>query len=108
MLGLMATAAPDPEVRTDLDNELEIADFYSYEIVKAAVDRAGQTGLSRAEVAQIQKASDTAEESAKKEAEKSDADSIAKNLRIPPKTAIAHTLIRAWVDQVEAEGRANL
>jgi NAD+ diphosphatase len=108
MIGCLATAAPNTEIRTDLDNELEAADFYSYEIVKAAVDKAGQTGMSRAEVAQIQKASDTAEESATAKLAKEDAASAAQNLRIPPKSAIAHTLIKAWVNQAEAESSANL
>lgn len=105
MIGCLATAAPDTEIRTDLDNELEIADFYSYETVKAAVKKAGLTGLSRVEVAQIQKASDTAEEAS--HIPKDTANS-AQNLRIPPKSAIAHTLIKAWVDQVEAEGAVHL
>lgn len=105
MIGCLATAAPDTEIRTDLDNELEIADFYSYETVKAAVKRAGLTGLSRVEVAQIQKASDTAEDQADKP---KDTASSAQNLRLPPKSAIAHTLIAAWVNQVEAEGAVHL
>lgn len=105
MIGCLATAVPDAEIRTDLDNELETADFYSYETVKAAVKKAGQTGLSRVEVAQIQKASDTAEESAEKPKEEA---TLAANVRIPPKSAIAHTLIKAWVDQVEMEGAVHL
>lgn len=105
MIGCLATAAPDTEIRTDLDNELETADFYSYETVKAAIKKAGLTGLSRTEVAQIQKASDTAEESGDKPKEEA---TLAHNLRVPPKSAIAHTLIKAWVDQVEIEGQANL
>lgn len=105
MIGCLATAVPDAVIRTDLDNELETADFYSYETVKAAVKKAGQTGLSRAEVAQIQRASDTAEEREDKSKEEV---SGTVNIKIPPKSAIAHTLIKAWVDQVEMEGAVHL
>lgn len=105
MIGCLATAAPDTVIRTDLDNELEVADFYSYETVKAAIKKASLTGLSRVEVAQIQNASDTAEENSDKP---KDTSADAQNIRVPPKSAIAHTLIAAWVDQVEAEGAIHL
>lgn len=100
MIGCLATAAEDVNIRLDLDNELEHAAFYDFATVKAALDAANKTGLSRHEVDQIQSASDKAEE--KKEDTKDAAQNFEK-IRVPPKTAIATTIISAWVEQKERE-----
>ena len=101
MLGCLATAESSTDIRTDLDNELEAADFYSFETIQAALHASEKTGMSRHEVEQLQKASDEAEQP--KVEEKATKVDDKSTVRIPPKTAIAHTLIRAWVEQKEAE-----
>lgn len=94
MLGCLATAEENTDIRTDLDNELEHAEFYDFEVVRNALLSADKTGISRHEVEQIQNASDTAEQK-RAEDEKDKTAKQETKIRIPPKTAIAHTLIRA-------------
>lgn len=100
MIGCLATASEDVNIRLDLDNELEHAAFYDFATVKTALEKANKTGISRHDVEQIQKASDKAEE--KKEDVKSAASDL-EQIRVPPKTAIATTIISAWVEQRERE-----
>lgn len=100
MIGCLATASEDVSIRLDLDNELEHAAFYDFATVKAALESANKTGLSRHEVNQIQSASDKAEE--KKEDSKAAAQDFAQ-IRLPPKTAIATTIVSAWVEQRERD-----
>jgi len=94
MLGCLATAEENTDIRTDLDNELEHAEFYDFEVVRNALLSADKTGISRHEVEQIQNASDTAEQKREEDKKNKTAKQETK-IRIPPKTAIAHTLIRA-------------
>ena len=104
MLGCIGTAEPDTHIRLDLDNELESAAFYPYEAVAAALAASDKTGLSRHEVNQIQQAQDNAETAKKDTGGKDVIQTSQGKLRIPPKTAIAHTLIHAWVESKQAQG----
>lgn len=115
MIGCTATAEEGTEIRTDLDNELDSADFYSLSTIKAALQVSLRTGISRQDVEQIQKATDTAEQlqNSLKDKDKEGAGAGTKEddrknhpeIRVPPKTAIAHTLIRAWADEREKEAK---
>jgi len=100
MIGCLATASENVNIRLDLDNELEHAAFYDFASVKAALEKANKTGLSRHDVEQIQNASDKAEE---KKDDVTVAGRELEQIRLPPKTAIATTIISAWVEQREKE-----
>lgn len=109
MIGCLATAEEGTEIRTDLDNELESADFYPLSTVKAALSISLRTGISRQDVEQIQNASDNAEQLhsqlKERETKAKMADKEKPDIRVPPKTAIAHTLIRAWAEENDKEAK---
>ncbi|KAH7889045.1 NUDIX hydrolase domain-like protein [Phlebopus sp. FC_14] len=96
MLGFYATADSDAPIRTDLDNELEDARWYTREQVLTAVNAAHDRKTM----------SPNGEPS-------SDTTVVEPPFRMPPLTAIAGVLIRHWVeDKVEfvnaVRGSANL
>lgn len=108
MLGCIATAEPDTHIRLDLDNELESAAFYPFEAVAAALAASERTGISRHESQQMQKAQDEAELKKDKKVSDQVVETAQGKLRLPPKTAIAHTLVRVrgkdcWLLQHNAE-----
>lgn len=90
MIGCIAVAKPDQTIRTDLDNELERAEWYSRSDVLKVLQGA-DTQFSRQEVEKLDGKEGHEVEQAKKKGE----DVL---FRLPPATAIAHVLIRSWAE----------
>ncbi|KAF8134332.1 NUDIX hydrolase domain-like protein [Boletus edulis] len=96
MLGFYATADPSQPIRTDLDNELEDAQWYTREEVLAALDATSNTAGDKI-------ASAWTEDKANAH---SGTDTVAKAeplFKVPPTTAIAGVLIKHWAEgKIEA------
>lgn len=94
MIGVFGEAEMNPNIRTDLDKELEDARFFPRSIVRKAVETREVITLTEAEIMQMDEGNPTSDLPSKK--------STAVKLRIPPPTAIAHQLIKSWAfgDQV--------
>lgn len=105
MLGLHGTALPDTDIRLDLDNELEHAAFYPLDEVREALAASERTGFSRHDVEQIQKGYENAEDAPKGERKKAVTEG---KIRLPPKTAIATQLVKAWVASKDKEQQGKL
>lgn len=92
MLGCIAVAKEGQTIRCDLDNELEDARFFTRDQVKAVL-ASSEIHLSRQELKKMDGSDGVDADAAdKKKAE----DEVL--FRMPPVTAIAHTLIRAWAE----------
>ncbi|GAA5899536.1 NAD(+) diphosphatase [Sporobolomyces salmoneus] len=93
MLGAWGIAKEGSQIRTDLDNELEDARFFTKQQVLDVIKADERTQLTREEVHRIEgkKSSDQTEEDKKKIEEKG-------AFRMPPPTAIANTLVTAWAN----------
>lgn len=106
MIGCIGIAKESQTIRCDLDNELEDAHYFSRASVLAVINGTTKPFMTRAEVAAIDGKEDhvphpppvavvgggegaEGEKSAAKEGE-------LEFFRMPPKTAIANTLIVAW------------
>lgn len=102
MIGCYGFAEDGQSIRTDLDNELEDAQWFSREQIAALVGTAKGSFLSNADLRQLdQKAisdQETANALAPSERKPGEGEGgEAKGLtRVPPGTAIAGQLIRLW------------
>ncbi|KAH7905966.1 NUDIX hydrolase domain-like protein [Hygrophoropsis aurantiaca] len=100
MVGFYATADDSAPIRTDLDNELEDARWYTREEILAVLAHPTGTNFSRRDYKQIAEIQDGPD---KKESGATVQDQIASKddeppFRMPPLTAIAGVLIQHWAD----------
>ncbi|GAA6012636.1 hypothetical protein JCM11491_005463 [Sporobolomyces phaffii] len=93
MMGCWGIAKEGTSIRTDLDNELEDARFFTKQQVLDVIKSSEPTQLTRDEVNRIDgtKQSDQTEADRKKIEEQG-------AFRMPPATAIANTLVAAWAN----------
>ncbi|KIJ60048.1 hypothetical protein HYDPIDRAFT_32624 [Hydnomerulius pinastri MD-312] len=99
MLGFYATADPSAPIRTDLDNELEDAGWYTREEVLAALAQTPGTGHNDKKIASV-----WTDDKAKPQ---SGPNGVVKEeeplFKMPPPTAIAGVLIKHWAEgKIEA------
>lgn len=91
MVGCYARAQSD-EIRLDLDNELEDAQWFPRDVVRALFEKQGATSFTKKDYNAIEKALTAGEESR----DKVEGDLASRLTKIPPETAIAGKLIRQW------------
>ncbi|OJA10338.1 hypothetical protein AZE42_07345 [Rhizopogon vesiculosus] len=102
MVGFYATADSSAPIRTDLDNELEDARWYTREEVLAVLRHRSGTNFSRREykkMAEIQDGPDTNADTNKAQEQSAEVDKDDEPpFRMPPVTAIAGVLIQHWAE----------
>ncbi|GAA5972720.1 hypothetical protein JCM11641_002989 [Rhodosporidiobolus odoratus] len=101
MFGCWAVAAPGQTIRTDLDNELEDARYYTRAEVLKVLGSSKPLQLSREEVKRIdgkEGAEEKKESGEEKKGEKEKVEEEEGVFRMPPATAIANVLITAWAN----------
>ncbi|OAX36523.1 hypothetical protein K503DRAFT_291783 [Rhizopogon vinicolor AM-OR11-026] len=107
MVGFYATADSSAPIRTDLDNELEDARWYTREEVLSVLRHRSGTNFSRREykkMAEIQDGPDNNADASKAQEQSVEVDKDDEPpFRMPPVTAIAGVLIQHW-----AEGKTLL
>jgi NAD+ diphosphatase len=110
MIGAIGIAAPHPkdtgdlsklpEVRLDLDNELEGAEWYTREELLSVLEKSSKSHFTREDVKRIEDAQNAAGSGTQQKDEGSvantDPNNIKDGFKIPPATAIAHVLIASW------------
>ncbi|KAI5476634.1 NAD+ diphosphatase [Pseudohyphozyma bogoriensis] len=89
MIGAIGVAKPGQVIRTDLDNELEDARYFTRAEVLAVLD-AGVKPMTKEEADRFDQSKEHGEHA--KEEVKEDEPPF----KLPAKTAIAHTLVEAW------------
>lgn len=109
MVGYYATADSSAPIRTDLDNELEDARWYTREEILAVLRHASGTRFSRRDykkIAEIQDGPDNNPAPAKSQEQSVEVNSNDEPpFKIPAPTAIAGVLIQHWA---EARGKISL
>ncbi|GAA5923106.1 NAD(+) diphosphatase [Sporobolomyces koalae] len=102
MMGCWGIAKEGSTIRTDLDNELEDARFFTKQQVLDVIRASEPTQLTREEVHRIEgtKATDQTDADRKQIEEKG-------AFRMPPPTAIANTLVTAWANGTLMSPLAN-
>ncbi|KAH8924197.1 hypothetical protein BT69DRAFT_1333165 [Atractiella rhizophila] len=94
MIGCLAVASANSSTpRVDLDNELEDARWVDRKALVEILSKKEQSGFSRQELDRIQAASQGEATGQEGEEKKKLVES---DIRLPPPTAIAHQLIKAW------------
>lgn len=116
MIGVLGRAAPDAQIRLDLDNELQDAKFFPRSLILDALDSSKQVELTEEE---LQRFDDNLASSVlagkRTEPHAASGGQGQVHFAIPPPTAIAHQLIRSWamkdhsrgLDNSQYEGRPN-
>ncbi|KAL1413034.1 NADH pyrophosphatase [Vanrija albida] len=106
MVGCFGRAKDGQTIRLDLDNELEDAQFFPRELVRAVASTKAGTTFSREDLKQFDNAA--LDENAhghhgalEKQAREAKADPYAGFTRVPPETAIAGQLMRLWANGAE-------
>lgn len=92
----IAKSADESSIRLDLDNELEDARFYTRREILDVLEKKERGHFTKQELERIEKEHRNDEAGKKKE-------EGAKQIRLPPQTAIARVLVEAW-----AKGQAVL
>ncbi|KAG9126797.1 nucleolar DEAD-box protein required for synthesis of 60S ribosomal subunit [Ceratobasidium sp. 392] len=95
MIGCYATADSSQPIRTDLDNELEDARWFTREEVLAVLDHPEGTNIRRREYKNFDEAQDQSTKAAAAESDPQASSGIPA-FRVPPKSAIAGVLISQW------------
>ncbi|EIW83465.1 hypothetical protein CONPUDRAFT_81396 [Coniophora puteana RWD-64-598 SS2] len=109
MVGFYATADSAAPIRTDLDNELEDARWFTREEVRAVLAHPSGTNFTRRDYKQIADEVDPPVKDQQQSKEAASAHAIAPKdeeppFRMPPMTAIAGVLIKHWADGGSVDG----
>lgn len=90
MVGFYGRAQEGQQIRLDLDNELEDAQFFPREVVAAICNSASGSKFTKDDYKQLDNVTKG------KVDESAPADDYAHFTRVPPETAIAGVLMRQW------------
>ncbi|KAG2148690.1 NUDIX hydrolase domain-like protein [Suillus bovinus] len=102
MVGYYATADSSAPIRTDLDNELEDARWYTREEILAVLRHSSGTQFSRSDykkIAEIQDGPDDSSASAKPQEQLVEVNNDEPPFRVPAPSVMAGVLIQHWVEK---------